>query len=328
MPSNINDNFIQAKCNYIVANNPDIALVKPVITSFADAEMQCVITQNLRGKTVFILGSLHDLISEKLLLLAIDAVRAAKATNIIPIILYMGYARDDVRTEPGASLGSKVLVQCIEAMKPTSAVVFDIHNEHVLGYFDIPIDHIDSLFIFKHQLLNLFTEAAKQKTKLSFLSPDNGGVKRIKWAFDKMKEMPRFKTILDQLDINFVFCNKYRSKPNVVQTMELIGDVNGRLVILLDDIVDTAGTLVKAASIATDNGALSVIAFITHPVFSDFINTMDRIKSSNISKLYVADTIPVKGYYDKNKISFVDIDRVLYDIVTAISNNKPIHFNS
>ena len=311
--------FSRNLCMNTVVSVPGSYSFNPVINTFKDNEKQFIIKGNVRGKIVFLVGSLYNTIQEKLLTLAISAARDAKAEKIIPIITYFGYARDDVRTERGASLGSKVLIKNLEAHHPTSFVLFDIHNEHILGYFDLPVDHVDGFYIFKQTFFDIFNNLSIG-SKITMMSPDNGGIKRLKWTIDGLKNIPELNTFLKAYSINFAYCNKYRDKPYSIEKMEIVGNVSDSHVIILDDILDTGGTILKCSSLCMESGAKKVTAIITHPVFSSQKETVEKIEKGSLDHLFVADTIPT-GALESSKITVVPIEKPVLTVIKTIVNN-------
>jgi ribose-phosphate pyrophosphokinase len=253
-----------------------------VITEFSDGEFQPSFEENIRGKDVFIVQSTFAPAGNLLeLLMLIDAARRASARNIIAVIPYFGYARQDRKDKPRVSIASKLIANLLSTAGVQRLITIDLHADQIQGFFDVPVDHLyaSSVFIPYLRDLNL--------PRLTFASPDTGGTRRVA-AYAKF------------LNTDFVICYKQRSKPNEVEKMALVGDVEGRDVVLIDDIVDTAKTLVKAAEIIKSNGASSVRAFCTHPILSQ--NAVSMIEKSVLSELVVTDTIPLKKQSSKIKV--------------------------
>lgn len=249
---------------------------------FSDGEMQPVINESVRGSYVFYIQSTFSPADNWLeLLLFIDAAKRASAGYITAVIPYFGYARQDRKDKPRVPISAKLLANLIEKAGANRIMTMDLHADQLQGFFDIPVDHLKSeaIFIPTIETLNL--------PDMVFASPDVGGVKRAR-AFAKHFER------------DMVICDKYRKRANEVAGMTVIGDVKNKDVVLVDDIIDTAGTLCKAADMLLENGANSVRAFITHPVLSG--NAYDNINKSKIEELYVTDTIPLKGSSPKIKV--------------------------
>lgn len=241
---------------------------------FSDGEMQPVINESVRGTYTFLIQSTFAPPANLLeLLLTIDAAKRASAGYITAVIPYFGYARQDRKDKPRVPISAKLIANLIQAAGADRIMTMDLHADQIQGFFDIPLDHLKSEAIFMTYL---------EKTDLSnvtFASPDVGGVKRAR-AYAK------------HFGCELVICDKYRKKANEVAGITVIGDVEGQDVILIDDIVDTAGTLCKAAKALIDKGAKSVKAICTHPVLSG--KAYENIESSVLSELIVTDTIPLR----------------------------------
>jgi len=249
---------------------------------FSDGEMQPVINESVRGAYVFFIQSTFAS-SENLmeLLLMIDAAKRASAGYITAVIPFYGYARQDRKDKPRVPISAKLIANLIEAAGAHRIMTMDFHADQIQGFFDIPVDHLKSEAIFFPHLEEQGLE------NVIFASPDVGGVKRAR------NYARYFKTEL-------VICDKHREKANQIAEMTLIGEVKGADVILVDDLVDTAGTLCKAAEIIMKNGAKSVRALCTHPVLSG--NAYENIENSLLDELLVCDTIPLKSKSTKIKV--------------------------
>lgn len=253
-----------------------------VVTDFCDGEFQPSFEENIRGNDIFIVQSTFAPASNLLeLLMLIDAARRASARNIIAVIPYFGYARQDRKDKPRVSIASKLIANLLSTAGVQRIITIDLHADQIQGFFDVPVDHVyaSSIFLPYIKTLNL--------PRLTFASPDTGGTRRVA-AYAKF------------LNTDFVICYKQRSKPNEVEKMALVGEVEGRDVILVDDIVDTAGTLTKSAEIIMANGASSVRAVCTHALLSQ--NAVKRIEQSVLSELVVTDTIPLRKECEKIKV--------------------------
>ena len=215
------------------------------------------------------------------LLLMIDAARRDSAYKIIAVIPYFGYARQDRKDKPRVAIGAKLLANLLTAAGADRIVTMDLHAPQIQGYFDIPVDHLDSSAVFIP-----FIEKLKLEN-LTFAAPDVGSANRIR-------------EIASYFNAEMVICDKHRKRANEIASMVVIGDVTNRDVVLIDDICDTAGTLTKAAKLLKDKGARSVRAFCTHPVLSG--NAYANIESSVLEELIVCDTIPLKGQSSKIKV--------------------------
>ena len=257
-------------------------LAKVEVHHFSDGEMHPVINESVRGAYVFFIQSTFSP-SENLmeLLLLIDAAKRASAGYITAVIPYFGYARQDRKDKPRVPISAKLVANLIEAAGADRIMTMDFHADQIQGFFDIPVDHLksDAIYIPYLQENNL--------GDVIFASPDVGGVKRAR-------------TYANHFGTNLVICDKYRKKANEIASMTVIGDVTDANVILVDDLVDTAGTLCRAADIIMKNGAKSVRALCTHPVLSG--DAYKNIEASQLQELIVCDTIPLKQDCKKIKV--------------------------
>jgi len=261
-----------------------------VVNKFSDGEMQPVIKDSVRGAYVFFIQSTFPPAENLLeLLLLIDSAKRASAGYITAVIPYFGYARQDRKDKPRVPISAKLIAKMIEAAGADRIVTMDLHAEQIQGFFDIPVDHLMSNAIFIPYLSNLDMD------NIIFASPDVGGVKRAR-------------NYAKHFNVNLVICDKEREIANQVKSINVIGDVNGKDVILVDDLVDTAGTLCKAAQALIDNGANSVRALCTHPVLSG--PAYDRINESILTELIVSDTIPLKKDKPKDKIKVLSCGKL------------------
>lgn len=249
---------------------------------FSDGEMQTVINESVRGAYVFLIQSTNapaENIFE--LLLMIDAAKRASAGYITAVIPYFGYARQDRKDKSRVPISAKLIANLLEASGANRIMTMDLHADQIQGFFDIPLDHLKSEAIFIPYLQNL------DLSRVTFASPDVGGVKRA-----------RIYSV--HFNRSLVICDKYREKANEVAGITVIGDVTDADVVLVDDIVDTAGTLCKAAKAIIDKGARSVRAICTHPVLSG--NAYENLENSVLEEVVVCDTIPLKRESSKIKV--------------------------
>src|SRR5687768_5023175 len=249
---------------------------------FSDGEMSPFISESVRGHEVFIIQSTFppaDNLME--LLLMVDAAKRASASTVNVVIPYFGYARQDRKDKPRVAIAAKLIANLLSAAGATRIMACDLHADQIQGFFDIPVDHLDGSYIFVPYLKSLGL------TDIMFASPDVGGIKRAR-SFAKF------------FNADLAVCDKYRKEANKIAFMRLIGEVEGKDVILVDDLVDTAGTICKAALLLKENGAKSVRAVCTHPVLSG--NAYDNIETSALEEIVVTDTIPVKKATPKIKV--------------------------
>jgi ribose-phosphate pyrophosphokinase len=249
---------------------------------FSDGEMSPFIAESVRGHEVFIVQSTFPPADNFMeLLLMIDAAKRASAESINVIIPYFGYARQDRKDKPRVAIAAKMIANLLSAAGATRIMTCDLHADQIQGFFDIPVDHLDGAYIFVPYLKSLGL------TDIMFASPDVGGIKRARY-FAKY------------FDADLAVCDKHRKEANKIESMRLIGEVDGKDVILVDDLVDTAGTICKAASLLKENGAKSVRAVCTHPVLSG--NAYENITNSVLEEIVVTDTIPLKQSIGKIKV--------------------------
>ena len=272
------------------------------VKKFSDGEMQPVINQSVRGSYVFFIQSTHapsDNLME--LLLLIDAARRASADYITAVIPYFGYARQDRKDKPRVPISAKLIAELLQAAGCNRIMTMDLHADQIQGFFDIPVDHLKSEAVYIPYLQD------QDLDNVIFASPDVGGVKRAR-------------TYAKYFGRELVICDKYRKKANEVAGMTVIGEVKGADVILVDDLVDTAGTLCKAAEAIMEKGAKSVRAMCTHPVLSG--NARENVKKSKLSELIVCDTIP--GVKESKKIKVLSTSKLFARAIRNTHEHRSI----
>ncbi len=246
---------------------------------FSDGEIQPYFNETVRGCDVFLIQSGFSPAENFMeLLLMIDAAKRASAHYITAVVPYYGYARQDRKDKPRVAIASKLLANLISASGASRLMTMDLHAPQIQGFFDIPVDHLDGSVIFIPYIRSLKLD------NLVIASPDIGGSKRTRMYADKMES-------------EMVICDKQRKKANQVATMNLIGDVEGKNIVLVDDIIDTGGTLVQAAKMMKDRGAKSVRACITHPLLTG--NAIEKIEESDLEELVVCNTLSVNANSEK-----------------------------
>lgn len=265
-----------------IARNYGMPLGEVNVARFSDGEFSPSFDETVRGCDVFIIQSTFapsDNLME--LLLLIDAAKRASAHYITAVIPYFGFARSDRKDKPRVAIAAKLVANLLQAAGVTRIMTMDLHAPQIQGFFDVPVDHLDasSLFVPYIKSLNL--------PNLTIAAPDMGGVHRAR-------------SYAKYFNAEIVICDKQRKKANEIEGMTVIGDVEGRDIVLIDDIVDTAGTLTKATEMLLDRGAASVRACCTHPVLSG--KAYERIANSKMTELIVTDTIPLKQDAPKIKI--------------------------
>lgn len=282
-----------------------------ILDTFSDGEMSPSFQESVRGHSVYIIGSLHqphDNFME--MLLTIDAAKRAGAYKVNLVVPYYAYARQDKKDKSRGSIGARVVANALKANGMDSIMIVDLHATQIEGFFnyDSPVIHISGKDIFIPHFKKIVDES------WMICSPDAGGV-------------PRAKRFADNLKLDLVVINKRRDKPNSIGSMELVGDVRGRKVLITDDMVDTAGSLVKACELLLENGAAEVSACITHGVLSG--EAYERIEKSNLKNLYISDTIPVKsvnkaGYPLPDKIVIISCSKVIARVISAVNDKVSI----
>jgi ribose-phosphate pyrophosphokinase len=275
---------------------------------FSDGEIQVSIEETVRGKDVIIVQSTFppaDNIME--LLLMVDAAKRASAKRIIAVLPYFGYARQDRKDRPRVAIGAKLVANLLTAAGVDRIVTMDLHADQIQGFFEVPVDHLFASTIFLPYLESL------DLPNLVMATPDTGGTKRAN-AYAKY------------LSVDLAICYKQRKVANEVASMTVIGDVEGRDVVLVDDIVDTAGTLTKAAAMMMEHGANSVRAICTHPVLSG--PAYERIQDSQLTDLIVTNSIPLKEGKPKDKITVLSVSDLFARVLTSLRTNESIssHF--
>lgn len=252
------------------------------VQTFADGEMSPSFDESVRGCDVFLIQSTFppaDNLME--LLLLIDAARRASAHYVTVVIPYFGYSRQDRKDKPRVGIGAKLIANLLTAAGADRLMTIDLHAGQIQGFFDFPVDHLEGAAIFVPYLRSLGS------SNLLFASPDVGGVVRT-------RNVAKF------FNAEMVICDKHRKRANEVASMQLIGDVTGADVVLVDDLIDTGGTMCKAAQLIMDKGAKSVRAIVTHGILSG--NAYDNINNSVLSELVITDTIPMKQECEKIKV--------------------------
>ncbi|MFL2626501.1 MAG: ribose-phosphate pyrophosphokinase [Flavobacteriaceae bacterium] len=277
-----------------------------VITStYSDGEFQPSYEESIRGTRIFIIASTNPGPENLMeLLLMLDAAKRASARHITAVIPYFGWARQDRKDKPRVPIAAKLVAKMLETAGATRIITMDLHADQIQGFFEKPVDHLYASTIFLPYLKSLNLD------NLTIASPDMGGSKRA-YAYSRA------------LESDVVICYKQRKKANVISHMELIGDVTGKNVVLVDDMVDTAGTLTKAADLMIERGALSVRAICTHPILSG--NAYQRLEDSKLEQLIVTDSIPLTQ--KSSKIKVLSCADLFADVMHKVHNNKSISSN-
>ena len=277
-------------------------LGKIIISRYSDGEFQPSYEESIRGARIFVIGSTHPS-SENLMemLLMLDAAKRASARHITAVMPYYGWARQDRKDKPRVPIAGKLVAKMLEAAGATRIITMDLHADQIQGFFEKPVDHLFASTLFLPYLKKLNLE------NLTIASPDMGGSKRA-YAYSKA------------LSSDVVICYKQRAKANVISHMELIGDVQDKNVVLVDDMVDTAGTLTRAADLMMDRGARSVRAITTHGLLSG--NAVEKIENSRLEQLIVTDSIPIRAKSDK--IEVLSCAELFADVMHRVHHNTSI----
>ena len=283
-----------------IANEFEIEVGKVNFSRYSDGEFQPSFEETVRGVRIFIVGSTHPS-SENLMemLLILDAAKRASARHITAVMPYFGWARQDRKDKPRVPIGAKLIAKLLESAGATRIITMDLHADQIQGFFEKPVDHLYASTIFLPYIVD-----SLKLSNLTIASPDMGGSKRA-YAYSKF------------LGSDVVICYKQREKANIISHMELIGNVEGKNVILVDDMVDTAGTLTKAADLMKERGAVSVRAICTHALLSG--DAYDKIEKSQLEELIVTDSIPPKVSHPKVKV--LSCAPLFADVM------KKVHFN-
>jgi ribose-phosphate pyrophosphokinase len=272
------------------------------IQRFSDGEMLPIYTESVRGCDVFIINSTNapaENLVETLLL--VDAARRASAKYVTVVAPYFGYARQDRKDRPRVSIGAKLVANVITAAGANRLMTCDLHAGQIQGFFDIPVDHLDGSYIFIPYLKTL------KLKELVFAAPDVGGTGRAR-GFAK------------HFAVEMVICDKYRKRANEIASMQVIGNVEGKDVVIVDDMIDTGGTLTKAAQLIMEKGARSVRAICTHPLLSG--NAYENIENSILEELVVTDTIPLKK--ESTKIRVLTVSDLFAKGIRKTHNHESI----
>ena len=287
-------------------DEPEYHLGDLEVTPFSDGEFQPAYMESVRGATVFLIQSTFppaDNLME--LLLCIDAAKRASADKVIAVIPYFGWARQDRKDKPRVSIGAKLAANLLRAAGADRVMTCDLHADQIQGFFDFPVDHVyaSKVFIPAIKAMNI--------PDLAIAAPDMGGAKRAN-AYAKDLRCP------------VIICHKSRAKANVVANITAIGEVEGKNIIIVDDMIDTAGTLTKAADVLIDMGAESVRACATHGILSG--PAYDRINASKLTEVFITDTIPLPNdpAVDTHKIKVMSMTDTFASIIRKVYNYEPI----
>ncbi len=290
-----------------IARQLKLKLVNTNIKSFADGEVYVEINENIRGNSVFVIQSTSTPANDNLmeLLICIDALRRSSAKNITAVIPYFGYARQDRKVVPRTSISAKLVSNLITNAGASRIVTVDLHSGQIQGFFDIPVDNL-----FTTPLFARYIKKNLKNKNLICVSPDVGGVQRTRGLATK-------------IDVDLAIIDKRRLQPGKSQVMRIIGNVQNKECIIVDDIIDSGGTIVNAADALIREGAKSVYVFVTHAVLSG--EAINKIKKSKINKLIITDSIDnAKKIKNMSKIQVLSIAPLMAEAIKRISNSTSV----
>jgi len=296
--SGLNSRYLAEK----ICNSLQCKLGKMTTTRFADGEFSVTYEESIRGCNVFLVQSTFPSADNLMeLLLMIDAAKRASADKIIAVIPYFGWARQDRKDKPRVSIGAKLIADLLSVAGINRLITMDLHADQIQGFFNVPVDHLFASSIFVPYIKSL------KMDDLAIASPDVGGSKRV-GSYSKHLQAP------------MVLCYKLREKANEISEMKIIGKVTGKNVIILDDMVDTAGTLTKAADLMMEYGAKSVRAIVSHAIMSH--PAIERIEKSALAEMIITDSIPF--HQQCSKVKILSIADLFADTIDKVYNNQSI----
>jgi ribose-phosphate pyrophosphokinase len=302
------ENFARQVINYLnqlkAPEEPEVHLGELEVTPFSDGEFQPQYAESVRGASVYILQSTippADNLME--LLLAIDAAKRASADEVVAVMPYFGWARQDRKDRPRVAIGAKLVANLLRAAGADRVMTCDLHAGQIQGFFDIPVDHVYASKVFIPYIRN------RKFKNLAIAAPDMGGAKRAN-------------VYARELMCPVIICHKTRERANVVGSITAIGDIEGKDIIIVDDMIDTAGTLCKAAEVLMQRGASSVRACATHGLLSG--GAIERIHDSALQEVFITDTVPHPELADDPKIRIVSMTEVFASIIHKVYNYEAI----
>lgn len=283
-----------------------VELGKCSVKQFSDGEIQINIEESIRGCDVFIIQSTSSPVNEHLmeLLILIDALKRASAKTINVVMPYYGYARQDRKARAREPITAKLVANLLETAGTTRVITLDLHAPQIQGFFDIPIDHLMGV-----PILAEYFENKQYDKEIVIVSPDHGGVTRARKLAERLKAP-------------IAIIDKRRPKPNVAEVMNIVGNIDGKIAILIDDIIDTAGTITLAANALVENGAAEVYACCTHPVLSG--PAMERIENSKIKELVITNSIRLPEEKNIDKIVNLSVAALLGEAIIRVHEEQSV----
>lgn len=295
-----NQALAQEICDYL-----GVRLGDAQIKTFSDGEISVKLNENVRGRDVFIIQPISSPANDNLmqLILMMDAVRRASAARMTVVMPYYGYGRQDRKSEPRVPISARVMADLLESMGPNRLLCMDLHADQIQGFFHIPVDHLYAAPVFVEYI------KAKQIEDMVVVSPDSGGVERARF-------------LARQIGAGLAIIDKRRPQANVSEVMNVIGDVKDRTCILYDDMIDTAGTITKAAAALKANGATSVMACATHAVLSG--PAIERLEASNLDEIILSNSINLPPEKQISKIKQLSVARLYGEAIRRIHNEESV----
>lgn len=290
-----------------IADYLGLELGKTLVSEFADGEIFVKIEESIRGSDIFIIQSTCNPSNQNLmeLLIMIDAAKRASAERITAVIPYFGYARQDRKAEPRVPITAKLVANLITTAGADRVLTMDLHADQIQGFFDIPVDHLYAFPVF----IDYLKENYEDIGDFVVVAPDMGGVRRARF-------------LASFLDLNIAIIDKRRTGYNVAEVMNLVGEVKGRNTVLIDDIVDTGGTVAKASKKLKEEGAKKVIVMATHPVLSG--NAKEKLSDDAIDEIVVTDTIPIPEEKMLPKIKVLSVYKLFAEAIARIHTNSSV----
>lgn len=297
---NSNPKLANAICNHL-----NIPLGKAYVGKFSDGEIHVRLDESVRGSDVYVIQSTCNPVNQNLmeLLVFVDALRRASAGTINVVIPYYGYARQDRKTRARDPITAKLVANLIETAGADRVITMDLHATQIQGFFNIPVDHLMGVPILADYFLK------KDLGDVVVVSPDHGGVIRAR-------------RLAERLGSPIAIIDKRRPEPNVAEVMNIVGDVKGKTAIIIDDIIDTAGTITLAANALIEYGAKEVYTCCTHPVFSG--PAIERIRDSNITEMVVTDTIPLSKEKQSDKVTVLSVAELMGEAIKRVHNEQSV----
>lgn len=289
-----------------IANYLGVPLLDSKVGRFADGEIQMMINELVRGSDVFIIQSTCPPVNENLmeLLIMTDALKRSSSARVTAVMPYFGYARQDRKARARDPISAKLVANLLTTAGVDRILTMDLHAPQIQGFFDIPVDHLEGSIIFSDMILDIMK--GKDKSDFILVAPDMGSVNRIR-------------KMADLTDLSIAIIDKRRTKANECEIMNVIGDIKDKTAIIIDDMIDTAGTITKAANTVVDMGAKRVLVYATHGILS--ADAVTKINNSKIEKMFLLDTVPVPAEKMINKIEIVSVAKLFSEAIYKIYTN-------